>query len=322
MNDLEGKHVLMISPGKEFFDYHLSIIKNIEKLGGHVTFFPERQKGLFFRLARNLGTSIFNKYNEFYLNKILNKTKNIKFDYFLLIRGEIITPDFLQKQKKNNPTAKLIMYQWDSIKNNNYLKLIKYFDEVYSFDPLDCSRYQVIKYLPLFYTNEYSQLKKSNDLDIDILLIAQFNENRYTLSKEIKKICDKYRLKFYYYLYIPFWVYLKKLFSKHIFYSKVKIFPLSKDKILNLYSRSKVILDISSLNQSGLTIRTFEALGAGKKLITTNKNIYNEPFYDHRVIKILDHNNFKIDNDFINNAYKTNIDNYSIDNWVKKIFKC
>ena len=39
------------------------------------------------------------------------------------------------------------------------------------------------------------------------------------------------------------------------------------------------VLDINHLDQSGLTIRTFEALGAGKKIITTNSEIKKYPFY-------------------------------------------
>ena len=43
--------------------------------------------------------------------------------------------------------------------------------------------------------------------------------------------------------------------------------------IVSLYKESEVILDINHPGQNGLTMRTFEALGAGKKLITTNTEI-------------------------------------------------
>jgi hypothetical protein len=61
-------------------------------------------------------------------------------------------------------------------------------------------------------------------------------------------------------------------------------------------------------------MRTFETLGAGKKLITTNKNILNEPFYNPEYISVINPKNLKINVDFIKNEPKDkiNVDNYSL----------
>ena len=74
--------------------------------------------------------------------------------------------------------------------------------------------------------------------------------------------------------------------------------------------------------QDGFTMRTFETLGAGKKLITTNKNILNEPFFNSNYIAVTDPEHFDVDLNFINNyTYKWNpeIENYSISNWAKRV---
>ena len=55
---------------------------------------------------------------------------------------------------------------------------------------------------------------------------------------------------------------------------------LSSNEIVSYYDRSNIVLDISHPGQSGLTMRTFETIGAGKKLITTNADIKNYPFYN------------------------------------------
>ena len=71
-------------------------------------------------------------------------------------------------------------------------------------------------------------------------------------------------------------------------------------------------------------MRTFEVLGSGRKLITTNKNIIKEPFYDEEYIYVLDPQKPLINKKFFDNDYKNIpkvIDNYHIDNWVHNIFR-
>lgn len=52
--------------------------------------------------------------------------------------------------------------------------------------------------------------------------------------------------------------------------------------------QSKNIIDCPKEGQTGLTIRTFEALGSSKKLITTSKSIRNYDFYKPENIYIVD----------------------------------
>ncbi|MFH4210110.1 lipopolysaccharide biosynthesis protein, partial [Acinetobacter baumannii] len=69
------------------------------------------------------------------------------------------------------------------------------------------------------------------------------------------------------------------------------------DEIIKLYAKSNVILDISHPGQSGLTMRTFEAIGAGKKLITTNLNIKEYPFYNSDNIFIISRDKLVLEKD-------------------------
>jgi spore maturation protein CgeB len=91
---------------------------------------------------------------------------------------------------------------------------------------------------------------------------------------------------------------------------------------LNSYKRTVSVLDIELNIQSGLTMRTFEALGAGVKLITTNTKIIDEPFYDKNVAMVIDRINPDIDINFFNNnlTVDKNFRKYSFDNWLNNIF--
>jgi hypothetical protein len=85
----------------------------------------------------------------------------------------------------------------------------------------------------------------------------------------------------------------------------------------------KAILDIEHPNQRGLTMRTFETMGAQKKLVTTNALIAEYDFFDTSNICILDRKNPKIPKDFLESPlvplapdiYRR----YSIEGWLDEI---
>ena len=93
------------------------------------------------------------------------------------------------------------------------------------------------------------------------------------------------------YLYIQAtWVYcLCKIAKEEYRNTKRSDFsfnPINQDWLCEIYSRSSIILDKVYPNQQGLTMRTLESIGAGKKLITTNKSIQHYDFYNTNNIAI------------------------------------
>ncbi|WP_172658089.1 hypothetical protein [Campylobacter geochelonis] len=71
-------------------------------------------------------------------------------------------------------------------------------------------------------------------------------------------------------------------------------------------------------------MRTFEAFGAKRKLITTNKNIIKYDFYNSNNINLLNRINIALDKDFIDKNYieltKEIYEKYSIKSWIYTIF--
>jgi spermidine synthase len=76
--------------------------------------------------------------------------------------------------------------------------------------------------------------------------------------------------------------------------------------------------------QKGLTLRVFEAIGAGKKLITTNQYIQNYSFYNPNNIYIINRENIKLEEAFFQNKYQEiSSDLYqrlSIEGWLNCLF--
>ena len=101
---------------------------------------------------------------------------------------------------------------------------------------------------------------------------------------------------------------------------------LSLEKVMEKYSESKVILEYVKVENEGCsTLRALDCLGLKKKLITNNKEIINEDYYNKNNIFIIDENNIDIPIEFINSPYeelpKELVEKYYIDNWLDELLK-
>jgi hypothetical protein len=119
----------------------------------------------------------------------------------------------------------------------------------------------------------------------------------------------------------------KKFFDKSfktIDKKKIRFESLNLAEILELYKKTKVILDIHHPNQKGLTMRTFEALGAGKKLITTNAEIKKYRFYNDKNILIIDRDKPMVTIEFFEcdsqEMSSDILDSMSIRGWLQALF--
>ncbi len=320
--DLTNKRILYIGPVSFYYDKSFS--NKLTALGAIVDTYNLCPNTLYFKVINKFKLPNRELYKENYYNNILKKKE---YDYVLIRHGYQLEIDFLKKLKKANPNARFINFHWDAIKPTyNYLDIIKYFDKVYSFDYKDCRKHKELTYLPLFYLDEYAEHRnENNNKDIDVLFVGSWRDNeRYQLIKATENFCKQNNLRFYYYLNYSY----KEQFNsikKGIIPKEAKHKSLSYKEILNLFSVSNSIIDFPSSFQTGLTMRTFETLGAGKKLITTNSNIINEPFFNKEYINLIDPDKLKLDIDFIKKIPLTSIENkiknYSIENYIYKLLE-
>ncbi len=327
--DLTNKKILYI--GLPSFNYDKDFIKKLIALGATVRSYDLRNlhpDTLIFKILKK--TKLKNaeiQKNQFYEQSLSNKNN----DYVLVRHGYQLDPYFLENLRATNPDAKFINFHWDSIRPQyNYLSIIKHFDKIFSFDVKDCSDHSEINYLPLFYLDIYEDFKKnglhsSKTKKSELMFIGSWrNMERYSLIRKTEELCKQSGLRFYHYLFFSLKNQMNSIKSG-VVPKQARSKKLSHEEILKLFATTNTIIDFPSSFQTGLTIRTFETLGAGKKLITTNKNIINEPFYNSEYINVIDMDNFALDIDFIRNTPTTSIDNeiknYSIGNYIKKLLE-
>ncbi|RNI37480.1 hypothetical protein EFY79_08790 [Hanamia caeni] len=318
--DLQNKRIFYLGP--VYFDYDKYLIKKLNQLGANVTPFELHLNTIGLKFIRKFKPSELESYKKNYYDKALSKSN---YDYVLVRHGFQLPPSFYQQLRKTNPNARFINFHWDSLKPNyDYRPILSCFDKVFSFDYKDCATHKEVQYLPLYYIDEYSKVQSNgNKNKNDILFIGAWrNTERYNLVKKTEKICEQADLKFSHYLYQPLWTYFVSI-KEGIVPKEVRFKKLSPREIIRLFSISNTIIDFPSSFQTGLTIRTFEALAAGKKLITTNKNIITEPFYNPEMINIVELDNFKLDIDFIKSnpklSLKEKIKDYSLENYIYKL---
>ena len=94
--------------------------------------------------------------------------------------------------------------------------------------------------------------------------------------------------------------------------------------IENVTNKDDVILDIHHPNQTGLTLRSIEAIGMGLKLATSNTSISRYKIFSEKNIYIFDRQNPKIPENFIDRKVdiETNINSINkleFKSWIKVV---
>ena len=246
---------------------------------------------------------------------LIDNIDNIGFqDKILIIRPDLLSDKTLNSIKKY--TNNFIAYYWDSAERLvRKQDIIHYFDHIYSFDKLDVAKYNFD-----FITNY-------------IFKISEVNPNPDYLFFNISGNDEDYRFKqleyFANYLQKKNWTF--KFISVHhkpksLYHEVIDIVPqfIEVQKAIDLISKTKILVEFQRKQQIGLSFRVFEALGMQKKLITNNKDIINYDFYNEQNILVIDENNPIVPDEFVNSPYipieRAILDQYQIDNWVKKVF--
>jgi hypothetical protein len=328
MIDFSGKNVLFFSP--KSFNYEFEIKKSIEDLGANVDYYDERPSNeTWVKAAIRINSKIVKNIIAKYYDEIINANKTKLYSYILFINIESPSNEIMDKLKKTYPDATFLLYLWDSILHRPYpLKLLKYFDAVYTYDRPDSIKYN-FSFRPLFYLPEYTNI--SNELlHYDISFIGTIHSDRFGILNDIKKQCSQLNLNalWFFYIHNNAMFYRMKFSRIENLPARKRDFsfsPLKKDSVVKILQESRIIVDFQHPENNGLTMRTLEALGLKKKLITTNKDIVNYDFYNPNNICVIDRQKPIIDKNFINSDYTEIPSNiyakYSISSWVSDIFQ-
>ena len=328
------RKLLLIAP--LFFDYYQHIIQEAESLGYEVVYICDAPSNsniskAMARINKNLIKCTAKKY---FMERVVPIIKGNNFDYVLVVGGMTFsfTEEMVGEVKNMNPNAKFVMYQWDSEKNLPYSTGIhKYFDSLYSFDLNDCKEMPKYTFLPLFYTRNYEEIKK---LDVDEFVydcsyVGTAHPRKYkdvnTMSEALKELMPKQFI--YHYMPSKLKYFYHKAYAtefKEAKLSDFKMIKVSSNEMIRIIKESRCILDAPQDNQTGLTIRTIECLGAKRKMITTNTDVKKYDFYNEANILVFEGTIDKNSRFFSSPYQEVNEDiykKYSLHEWIKFMLK-
>lgn len=251
---------------------------------------------------------------EFFLKKLS------KADYTLTIRADLFKDYFIEKLLECS--QKNYSYQWDGLKRYERINaLIPLFTKFYVFDKVDLSPENNTHPTTNFYFDCYDNLFKSKEPKYDVFFIGSYDKR----IEKLIPICELLYIKGYK-LNIFLFCSHKEELDKYPFI-KYADKPYTYYENLQMVADSKCIIDLHHDSvHTGLSFRTFEALGYNKKLITTNSIVKDYDFYNPQNIFYFEGSEdlSKID-EFLHMDYKE-IDpiiknKYSFTNWIKYILE-
>ena len=176
---------------------------------------------------------------------------------------------------KDNITMVMVLVNVMSSKLNLISNRLTYFDQIYSFDRIDCEKYGFD-----YYPSLYSITKLTDDASVssDAFFVGVSKGNRHELLKELYKVIRLNGGKPVFYVN---GFNNKKDRQKGINYNRW----LNYNDVLKHVVSTNCVIEIMGPGQSGLTLRSMEAIVFNKKLLSNNESIKSLRFYESGYIK-------------------------------------
>lgn len=254
---------------------------------------------------------------KYYKTKI-NEHEN--FDILFSLGGECFSKEVIDEIRKKNPNIKTVKFLWDKT-NFEYIEAAKKkYDEIYTFEKEDAKKYN-LKFRSSFYLDSEYYLNDEKKIDC-YYLGALREERRYRFINKFYNYCQKNSLNSKLELFIKNKKIKKEFTNKDILTNEWRSY---KENVENV-KLSKVVIELNYFDQKGLTLRTFECIGAKSKLITENRDILNYDFYCPENIYVLSsiHDIDKIPQEFFKKPYKELPleirKKYSLEGFIEEIF--
>jgi hypothetical protein len=324
-HSLSGKRTLFIGIG--FYDYETAIRRRLEGLGASVSYFLEQPRWHESAVLRRI-SSIFgmgtDASRDRYQRRLLQRLALTEFDYVFIIKGELLSEYFVCQLRAGNEKAKFILYQWDSIRRiPQVLRLLPYFDRILSFDRRDCQEHKAFVFRPLFYRDATDSEIEPTRAVYDFTFIGWLHSDRFTRLLDVEAALNARGSRVYFYLYTGIGTYLRHLIRGNHRLLHFRKLPFGQ--VTKIMAASICVLDFPHADQQGLTMRTIEAIGIRRKLITTNSDIVNYDFFDQA--NILPVQQLNVD-DMLSFAQRGSatvpeqvLDRYSLNYWLAEVFE-
>lgn len=291
MMDTPFRGFAILFIGINFYDYDIAIKSELKKLGATINYINTCRYNLLYKMLNRLGfNKLAVKYSSYIRIREINRSPSNN-NFVFVIKGEHLTSRDLNMLKKKNPSAKFILYLWDDFnRHKNKELLLKWFENIWSFDRIDCEKYN-FKFRPLFYRTRCVNQKSKYFLSF----IAGLHSDRLEIARRLKQLLNDSGKDYFIKLYLPYISYLKERYLYHNITSDdndiIITKPLPYYRCQQISAQSVCVVDIPYLGQAGLSIRTIETLANGNLLLTANNDILNYRDIPTNMYRVIDREN-------------------------------
>jgi hypothetical protein len=339
---LSGKDILLVAP--YYHGYQNFLRKTLENLNASVVLIDNKA---FKYDPLNKGTQWFEAWfckKNRYIRKQIMPYTNRPFDACLFVNLFSFHPTIVENLRKANPSIKCILYIWDNIEGYKWKSFLRYFDDIYMFDPIEAKEHG-IKYLPNFHLDIPIPGTENNKFDLHF--VGSLQVHRMTMLERITAMCQERKKRFFFYLHVP--PVYSKFRNNTLMYAFSNLFPNRFTGYKRLYkiqkgiaehalihyspmklaetmqtmAQSHGVIDLPYPSQTGSTHRVVQALALGKKVLTTNQSVVHDSFYHPDWIKVISESGDDIDWDWIysdHHSHKPDMETLRIDNWLLQVF--
>ena len=274
-----------------YHDYTSNIATELRALGHELRVHDIMPRDFLMKALRVLSPRLWKKRIDAHHARILAAEAGNRTDMVLFIQAHQMSADNMAGFKKAFAHARFVLYNWDSIANHDFRPHLAAFDDIFTFDP-DDARSHDLKYLPLFCSREFQGLsRRDQDRGATYFVGNIVNPTRYRALAAFRDHCQQEGL--------PLQAFMACSPPMRLKLARVGIRPrglsfgsITRANFLAMVESSVAVFDFANHRQSGYTMRVFENLCAGKKIITNNPRVRQERFFSPDRIHVFEGLNF------------------------------
>ncbi|MEO9461757.1 MAG: hypothetical protein ABJ242_03385 [Marinomonas sp.] len=258
------------------FGYFERMADKAIEMGVPAVFFDERPSNGFWVkfFLRAMPKSFARWFVRRHVHEQLAKIAGGGFTHALIVFAEVYSVTDIELLKSKG--IRVSRFTWDSTQNRaSVVELDNHMYAVGSFDPDDCSQYGY-KYIPLYSEGiAPANVNSASDRSIDFYFCGTVHTDRASILHQMQQIAEEkgWSVRWQLFFHSRFAYYLKNFRDKAALalYPQITSTSFPHTEILQLSRESRIVVDIHHAKQSGLTMRSYEALAQGAVLLTTNE---------------------------------------------------
>ncbi|MDJ0978413.1 MAG: hypothetical protein QNI87_07740 [Erythrobacter sp.] len=306
--------------GIDFYDYAARISAAFERLGHTVDFYAIEDRGFASKSAKKLAFSAYEKRRAAYHSRLIEKSGGRSYDVVLFIQVHQMRHAALERLRALHPDARFVLYNWDSLTTHDFRPWMRHFDHVATFDP-DDARAIGIAYLPLFAIPRFFDIDPARPIEQDLYFVGAIGSmNRFDALARLHGFCEGAGLTTKLHLVCSPVVRLQ-LWRAGKSLPGVTGRSLDFEGVVAMLEGSRATFDFANHRQSGYTMRLIENMCAGRKIITENPRILDEPFYREDRFLLVDGHDFSAIPEFLATPItsKLDVEAFHVDNWARRL---